>query len=106
VRLVNAIQKESPGKAGARAHPDEIESFTLAHSQRHLSPQGPRRGEVGSRLRDPGEGDPSPECIHSPSPGMRAQGAPIPTSPLRGEVKSGCVNLIGMCSRIGAGGGR
>src|SRR5713226_8738163 len=31
-----------------------------------VSVTSPRRGEVRSRLRDPGEGDPSPECIHSP----------------------------------------
>src|SRR5229473_1911161 len=60
-----------------------------------VSVTSPRRGEVGSRLRDPGEGDRLPNASTAPSPGMRAQCAPIPTSPLRGEVKSGCVNLVG-----------
>src|SRR5258708_13500662 len=52
-------------------------------------------GEVRSRLRDPGEGARPPNRTAAPSPGMCAQGAPIPTSPLRGEVKSGCVNFVG-----------
>src|ERR1700737_1850334 len=86
-----------------------------------VSVTSPRRGEVGSRLRDPGEGDPPSELICSPSPGMGAQGAPIPTSPhpnsglpefgtLKwpksdisdlgwGEGKKGCVNLIGTRAR-------
>ncbi len=55
----------------------------------------PLRGEVGSRLRDPGEGGPpSHGWPGTPSPGMHAQSAYAPTSPLRGEVKSGCVNLM------------
>src|SRR5229473_5512252 len=54
---------ESPPESAAGAHIpmrlNHLRSLTV-------SVTSPRRGEVGSRLRDPGEGDPSPACIHSP----------------------------------------
>ena len=49
----------------------------------------PRRGEVGSRFRDPGEG--APTSIHGPNPLTRRFAA---TSPHWGEVKRGCDNYV------------
>src|SRR6516164_9005186 len=59
---------------------------------------GGERSDRACAIRVRGNPVPTSE-FRPPSPGMAARSATIPTSPLRGEVKSGCVSFVVKCSK-------